>query len=188
MKAALLQVRLAPRSLARNVQAILSAIDRAGHVDPPPDLLVLPGACDSGGAAPGRGFPRAGIEAIKEAMLPLLEEDACRAFVLFPYWTDVGSVLTGQRGVGHACEVETSLALHLFRELVKSDAIEDPTERGSISRSDPYMAGVAQGPPAFDWKGGSGKPSEATAEKGAAILDLCLAPMVEFVKGKLGAG
>jgi creatinine amidohydrolase len=131
------------------------------------------------------GFGFAHHEAIKEAALPLLSEGESRVFVLFPYWTDVSSVLTEQKGVGHACEVETSLALHLFPQLVKEDAMEDPEPWVGVSRSDPYIAGVAQGPPPADWRGGTGSPSAATSRKGEQILELCLSPMVEFVKGKL---
>ncbi len=53
MRIALLQIQLDPESRAANVQALRSAIDRAAGATPAPDLLVLPGACDTGGL-PGR--------------------------------------------------------------------------------------------------------------------------------------
>ncbi len=102
-------------------------------------------------------------EAIKESALPLLERSACRLFVLFPYWTDVSDLLDGQKGAGHACEVETSLAMHLFPELVRQDLIRDPKPSSCISREDSYILGVATGPPPSGWQGGSGTPAAATA-------------------------
>jgi len=65
MRVALLQVRLNPRSGAANVQRINAAIDRAAGADPPPDLLILPGGCDTGGVTPGRARPAAVLEGIK---------------------------------------------------------------------------------------------------------------------------
>jgi predicted amidohydrolase len=65
MRVALLQVQLDPKSGATNVQRINAAIDRAAGADPPPDLLVLPGGCDTGGAAPGRAWPAAALESVK---------------------------------------------------------------------------------------------------------------------------
>ena len=65
MRVALLQVRLDPKSGAANVQRINAAIDRAAGAEPPPDLLVLPGGCDTGGATPGRAWPAAALESVK---------------------------------------------------------------------------------------------------------------------------
>ena len=53
MKVALLQIRLEPKSPAANLQRLNEAIERAARVDPAPDLLVLPGACDTGGGQAG---------------------------------------------------------------------------------------------------------------------------------------
>jgi creatinine amidohydrolase len=164
-------------SLRATLRALLSDWARQGFRT---FFVLTAHAC----ASDGFGF--AHHEAIKEAALPLLESGQCRLFILFPYWTDVSGFLTEQRGVGHACEVETSLALHLFPELVRTREISDPASWGEISRSEPYIAGVAAGPPPDDWHGGTGKPSAGTAEKGAAIFELCLEPMTEFVKSKLG--
>lgn len=65
MRVVLLQVPLDPRSGATNVQRINTAIDRAAGAEPPPDLLVLPGGCDTGGVTPGRARPAAALEGIK---------------------------------------------------------------------------------------------------------------------------
>ena len=65
MRVALLQIRLDPKSRAANMQRLNAAVDRAAGVDPAPDLLVLPGACDTGGAPAGRTFSDAGLEGIR---------------------------------------------------------------------------------------------------------------------------
>ncbi len=133
------------------------------------------------------GFGFAHHEAIKEAALPLLERGACRYYVLFPYWTDVSDLLDGQRGPGHACEIETSLAMHLFPGLVRTDLVSDPKPMSGVSREDPYIGGVATGPPPENWQGGSGTPACATPEKGAAIFARFLEPIVMFVKERTGS-
>lgn len=128
------------------------------------------------------GFGFAHHEAIKQAALPLLLDGDCEAFVLFPYWEDVGDLLSKQDKVEHACEVETSLALHLFPQLVRTDRIEDGPEEGEETRYEVYPEGVAVGPPPAAWSGAEGFPSAGTAEKGRAIFERCLRPMVEAVR------
>jgi len=66
MKVALLQIRLDARSPASNLQCVLRAIDRAAGATPAPDLLILPGACDTGG--PAAALPIAVLESFKEAL------------------------------------------------------------------------------------------------------------------------
>lgn len=66
MRVALLQIRLEPKSPAANVQSLNEAIERAARVDPAPDLLVLPGACDTGAATSGRRWHDASLECAKE--------------------------------------------------------------------------------------------------------------------------
>ena len=68
MNIALLQIELDPSSPAGNLQRVLAAIERVAKADPPPDLLVLPGACDTGGTLPGRDFPVSIIQNIREAI------------------------------------------------------------------------------------------------------------------------
>jgi len=163
-------------AMRASVSAILSDWRRQGFGS---FFVVTAHAC----AYAGFGF--AHHEAIKEGALPLMEAGAA-AYVLFPFWTDIGDLLDGQSGIGHACEVETSLALHLFPDLAHMDRARDPEPWGGVSRFDPYIGGVAQGPPSPDWQGGTGRPTLATADKGRAIFERCLGPMVEFVKNKTG--
>ena len=135
-----------------------------------------------GCATDGCGF--AHHEAIKEAALPLLAAEACDVFVLFPYWTDLGDLLTRQSGVEHAGEVETSLALHLFPGLVRTGLLSDPPDGNEEHRFEAYPEGVGTGPPEANWSGAEGHPACGTAEKGAAVFDRCLGPMLEFVRDR----
>jgi len=66
MRVALLQIRLDPKSRAANLQALSGVIDEAASASVAPDLLVLPGACDTGGAVSGRGWSNASLEGVKE--------------------------------------------------------------------------------------------------------------------------
>lgn len=132
------------------------------------------------------GFGFAHHEAIKEAALPLLSTGACEVFVLFPYWTPVGDLLSKQDKVEHACEVETSLALHLFPELVRTGRIEDGPAEGDETRYQAFPEGVAVGPPPPGWSGAEGFPSAGTAERGRAVFERCLGPMLEAVRTRVG--
>lgn len=137
-----------------------------------------------GCATEGYGF--AHHEAIKQGALPLLAEGKCEVSVLFPYWTDVGDLLTGQKGPEHACEVETSLALHLFPDLVRMELAVDAPEGVGESRFDAYPEGVADSPPPEGWSGAEGCPSRASAEKGRLIFQRCLNPLIEHVSERTG--
>jgi creatinine amidohydrolase len=133
------------------------------------------------------GYSFAHHEAIKEAALPLLTEDACEVFVMFPYWTDLGDILSGQSGVEHAGEVETSLALHLFPDLVRRELIDDPPDGGGEPRFHAYPEGIGMEPPEGPWSGAEGSPASASGEKGAAIFGRCLGPMLELIRERAGS-
>lgn len=68
MRVALLQLALDGRSASRNMQRILGAIGTVARQDPAPDLIVLPGGCDSGGASPPRDAWPAVLSAVREAI------------------------------------------------------------------------------------------------------------------------
>lgn len=68
MKVALLQMRLNPKSGAANLQHLIVAIHSAVAIQPPPDLLILPGACDTGGVAVGRGQTAASLLTVYETL------------------------------------------------------------------------------------------------------------------------
>jgi creatinine amidohydrolase len=89
------------------------------------------------------------------------------------YWdlasAEIGSLLEGSRkGVGHACEFETSMMMHLRPKLVRTGEIRDdelkpvPPELRAIYIPLDMRRQTSQG--------GTGQPSLATAEKGAALL------------------
>ena len=141
-----------------------------------------------GCATDGHSF--AHHEALKQGVLPLLAEPPCgdglcEASILFPYWTDIGDILTGQDGVEHACEAETSLMLFLHPDLVRMDLAADGGEDGD-QRFEAFPEGVGTDFPAPGWNGAEGRPSAATAEKGRLILERCLNPMVRYVSEKVG--
>ena len=52
MRVALAQIQLNGLSAAANLQHILAAIDRAADAVPGPDIIVLPGGCDTAGRRP----------------------------------------------------------------------------------------------------------------------------------------
>lgn len=74
MRVALLQIRLSPESVARNVQAIVGAIDRAANTDPAPDLLVLPGALDTGGSVCTTDHTAAVLDGTRSAIVAKARE------------------------------------------------------------------------------------------------------------------
>ena len=136
------------------------------------------------------GYSFAHQEALKQGALPLLAEPPCGegpciVSILFPYWTDTGDILTGQDGVEHACEAETSLMLFLHPELVRMELAEDSPEDAE-SRFEAYPEGVGAGPPEPGWNGAEGAPTEGTAEKGRLIFERCLNPMLEHVSKAVG--
>jgi len=89
-------------------------------------------------------------------------------------------------GIGHACELETSLILHLRPDLVHMDRAVD--EIGFISTPEYYMDWIEGGalianPPWTDdtLTGAYGQPSVATEEKGRAWLAAAIAEKVGHV-------
>lgn len=68
MRVSLLQVLLNSKSRAANMQSLGEAIDRAANEAPAPNLLVLPGACDTGGAAPSSSLTPAAIDGVTELL------------------------------------------------------------------------------------------------------------------------
>jgi creatinine amidohydrolase len=88
--------------------------------------------------------------------------------------------------VGHACEFETSIIMAIRPELVDRDAIADD---GIAPKSELLHADLLSGGPAvlslpFDKitkNGAWGKPSLASAEKGAAILNIVIPALKELL-------
>ena len=115
----------------------------------------------------------------------------------YSYWQSIKSVLVeiGDSeigGMGHACEMETSLALHLRPELVDLKAIarDMPDVRVALSCIDFRQPGFLGIPLDFvrDSKSGvMGDPTLATAEKGEKIFTAALAAAKDAVQSLLNA-
>ncbi|MBN1458631.1 MAG: creatininase family protein [Armatimonadetes bacterium] len=142
-------------------------------------FIVTAHAC----AMDGYGF--AHHEAVKQGALPLLERGDCTVSVLFPYWTEIGDILESQASVEHACEAETSLMLLIRPEIVLMGLARGAPEEQD-GRFAAFPEGVATGPPRQGWSGAEGHPEAASAEKGLAIFERCLNPMVRHVSDMVG--
>jgi creatinine amidohydrolase len=93
---------------------------------------------------------------------------------------------TGAGGVGHACEFETSLMLHIAPELVRVDAIE---KRANVPTYAWAEADLLRSPRAALFRtmkqmtpnGAYGEPARATAEKGKEISDSVCEALVRIL-------
>lgn len=136
-----------------------------------------------GCATDGYGF--AHHEALKQGVLPFLENGEAQVYILFPYWTDIRDLLGKQTSVEHACEVETSLALHLFPDEVRTELADARSGGGDEPRFRAFPEGVATGAPEAGFTGAEGYPASASREKGKLIFERCLGPMVEAVVSRM---
>jgi len=113
-------------------------------------------------------------------------------FVFASYWTLASNTLRSVReselgGMGHACEMETSVMLHLYPDRVKMDraARDGPTHTDVYRKADMQI-----GRPVFfvnefheiSKSGVVGHPDLATAEKGKRFLDGIVADVSAFVE------
>lgn len=117
------------------------------------------------------------------------------------YWTPAAEAFTRIRtsspgGMGHACEMETSIMLALHSEQVRAGAVKDdgPVTRAAEGRRIPDML---RPPPYYMVRnfdelsatGTLGCPTQASAEKGAAFLDAAVdavaALLRSFAAGEL---
>jgi creatinine amidohydrolase len=91
-------------------------------------------------------------------------------------------------GMGHACELETSLLLHLRPDLVDMTRARD--EVGSMPMSEHFVFDLAGGGPVgfieyysrHSTTGVMGQPTLATAEKGAAALDAAARELAKVIE------
>lgn len=90
------------------------------------------------------------------------------------------------RGMGHACEFETAMMLHLRPELVKMErAVARYPDSGSAYLTTDLL-GAAKVRTYTDFRdlspsGTFGDPTLATPEKGAAFFEACVAALVAFL-------
>lgn len=93
-------------------------------------------------------------------------------------------------GIAHACELETSMYLHLAGDKVQMDQAEDHigwyNEKGT--RGFQWVDGFGSGPVSIvEWtsnhtpNGVFGQPTKATAEKGKRIFEETVAQLVAFI-------
>jgi creatinine amidohydrolase len=109
------------------------------------------------------------------------------------YWHLIGPLLRAigtseQGGMGHACEMETSLQLHLRPELVSmADARKDVprplTPYSAIDFRDPGPLLVPLDFRRDSTEGVMGDPSMATSEKGLAIADAVVEGLTRVAEG-----
>ena len=92
---------------------------------------------------------------------------------------------SGRGGMAHACELETSLYLHVAPDMVDMDKAVD--ELGYPAGEHIYMD-WSDGPlklmpwwSSFSETGVQGEPTKATPEKGARLFDAAVAELVSFV-------
>lgn len=105
-----------------------------------------------------------------DAVATVVTEHA-RVRVVDIYSIDLSDLLERQTGPQHAGEVETSLMLYLFPDLVRTDRIRDyPLDPAALQK---YLRGRMPRLPR-DCDGVFGYPSAASAEKGEAIYHLVL--------------
>jgi len=98
---------------------------------------------------------------------------------LFPV-RDLISKLSEGRRVGHACELETSIGLYLFGDLIKMGNVKQEAEVGST-----HLPKGIETP--IDWQAYAvqlylGDPRKATKEKGKIIVDKLVEFLAEAVK------
>lgn len=100
--------------------------------------------------------------------LEALSRVAADAILLEPFEIEYGDVLEKQDTVRHACEGETSVALYLYPEKVRLDALQEHDV--PYPQFEPYLYHRKAGQPA-GYVGCLGYPSAATAEKGRILVE-----------------
>lgn len=68
MRVALVQAVLDPKSPSRNIQGLSAIVREAAGTRPAPDLIVLPGKCDTGGTSIKPASHRATVRGVREAI------------------------------------------------------------------------------------------------------------------------
>jgi creatinine amidohydrolase len=103
------------------------------------------------------------------------------------YWeiaeAEIAALCTGGRKtMGHACEIETSMVLHLRPDLVRKDRIaDDPDETPSSLKGLFWARDFARRTD----HGAVGYPASADADRGRKMLDAAVAGVTEVVRAVL---
>jgi creatinine amidohydrolase len=128
---------------------------------------------------------------VRAALRELKTEFPKRQFIFASYWTLAAESIqkvrqSGHGGLGHACEMETSMMLHLHPERVKMKL----ARRDGPKHSDPYRkADMQYGRPVYfinefhevTNSGVVGRPELASAKKGKLFLDGIVRDATTFV-------
>ncbi len=129
---------------------------------------------------------------LRAALRELKSEVPDTQFVFASYWSIAAKTIRDVReseigGVGHACEMETSVMLHLHPSRVKVDrAVRDGSKHTDVFRA----ADMQHARPVYfvqefyemSESGVIGYPDLASAEKGKRFLDGIIAEVSAFVK------
>ncbi len=107
------------------------------------------------------------------------------------YWNLIGEEIKTIRetplgGMGHSCELETSMMLACHPELVRCNRMEadGPSARSEFEEADMFAAGsvaVAKPFKEITRHGGFGDPTKASSAKGEQILEAVMAKLVKLV-------
>jgi creatinine amidohydrolase len=191
---ALEAARLASRRLARRACVVAPSLPFGGPgrgmTEWPGTLTLLPETfvrvyCDLAQGLLRSGFPviaavngcYGNVDALQEAIARLgaLEPNG-RFLVISSIWEDREIIArvreSGPGGTGHACEVETSIALVLCPDRVRMDLAVDEIPVGPVSFdfNDPVASAPALPFGELTRSGVIGRPTLATRAKGEAIL------------------
>lgn len=110
------------------------------------------------------------------------ERDYCVYYANLEHWRNTKVLET--REIGHACEAETSICLHLFPDLVDDDAMS-PVPFKSLARNAPLIEKSVH--TSVDWYSKYptmcvGDARKGTAEKGRGFVDDRVADLVEAIR------
>jgi creatinine amidohydrolase len=124
------------------------------------------------------------VDTMQIALRKLRQRFLHRQVTAASYWDlaaqELAELAQGPRKVmGHACEFETSMMLHLRPDLVRRDQIADDPPN-----DDPLLRGLFTGEDMFQRTdhGAVGYPRLASAEKGKAFLEAAVRRAVEVVR------
>lgn len=163
MKVALLQIQFDPTSRAGNIQRLVRALDRAAGSEFAPDLVVLPGGCDSGGRHRMRARDHAGVVSVRETLAWKAREwgvyvaagvheehgaDWVPCAVLFD---PDGDYVAGSATGGGRTEQHAGGTLAIWSSSVGEIAVVEPTTADVATRTDhPAAGGIVIAVPVAD--------------------------------------
>lgn len=127
------------------------------------------------------------IDPMRVALRRLQNDYVDRLLTAACYWDVADSLIQetlegDHKFVGHACEFETSMLMHLRPELVKTDLLKDAGELITDNLDGVYISRDLRQRTA---EGCTGRPDLASAEKGALLFDGIVTAMEQTVTNLL---